>query len=454
MDALSKSAVRALRLFGDDDAARVFTTVGPEQEYFLIDEQYYFERPDLVHHRPHAVRRQAAEGPRARRPLLRLDPRARARVHARGRARAGQARRADQDPPQRGRAGAVRGRADLRELQRRLRPPAADDAGDAERRPPLRARLPAAREAVRRRQRLGQAQQLVDGHRHGLEPARAGRHAAREPAVPVLLRGGHPGGQQAPGAAARVGRQRRPGPPPRAPTRRRRRSSRSSSAPSCEKVFEAIETGAGDAATPQAYLDLGASVLPRAADARRRPQPHLAVRLHRQQVRVPRAGLVSMSLALPNTVLNTIVAEAIDELADELEARAHGGAELEEAVLEVVKRRLRARNKRIVFDGDNYSEEWHAEAEQRGLLEPAHDAGRAAVADRAEQTVEVVRALQRALRARAGVALRGVRRAVRDQDQHRGRDGGVDRPDDAAAGGDPLPRRCSTRPATARASSG
>jgi glutamine synthetase len=47
MDALSKSAIRALRLFGDEDAQRVFTTVGPEQEYFLIDEQYYFERPDL-----------------------------------------------------------------------------------------------------------------------------------------------------------------------------------------------------------------------------------------------------------------------------------------------------------------------------------------------------------------------------------------------------------------------
>ncbi len=29
-------------------AQRVFTTVGPEQEYFLIDEQYYFERPDLI----------------------------------------------------------------------------------------------------------------------------------------------------------------------------------------------------------------------------------------------------------------------------------------------------------------------------------------------------------------------------------------------------------------------
>ena len=48
MDALSRSAIRALRLLGDDQASRVFTTVGPEQEYFLIDEQYYFERPDLI----------------------------------------------------------------------------------------------------------------------------------------------------------------------------------------------------------------------------------------------------------------------------------------------------------------------------------------------------------------------------------------------------------------------
>ena len=42
MDALSGAAIRALRLLGDEEAARVFTTVGPEQEYFLIDEQYYF----------------------------------------------------------------------------------------------------------------------------------------------------------------------------------------------------------------------------------------------------------------------------------------------------------------------------------------------------------------------------------------------------------------------------
>ncbi|HET7510688.1 MAG TPA: glutamine synthetase III, partial [Solirubrobacterales bacterium] len=48
MDALSRSAIKALRLLGDDEAQRVFTTVGPEQEYFLIDEQYFFERPDLI----------------------------------------------------------------------------------------------------------------------------------------------------------------------------------------------------------------------------------------------------------------------------------------------------------------------------------------------------------------------------------------------------------------------
>src|SRR3954471_21836772 len=47
MDALSKSAMKALPLLGIE-AQHVFTTVGPEQEYFLIDEQYYYERPDLI----------------------------------------------------------------------------------------------------------------------------------------------------------------------------------------------------------------------------------------------------------------------------------------------------------------------------------------------------------------------------------------------------------------------
>src|SRR5689334_1185953 len=47
MDALSKQAVRILRLFGSK-ATRVQTTCGPEQEYFLIDREFYFNRPDLI----------------------------------------------------------------------------------------------------------------------------------------------------------------------------------------------------------------------------------------------------------------------------------------------------------------------------------------------------------------------------------------------------------------------
>src|SRR5262249_55199644 len=74
----------------------------------------------------------------------------------------------------------------------------------------------------------------------------------------------------------------------------------------------------------------------------------------------------SMSLALPNTVLNTIVAQSIDQLADRLDSAISGGASREEAVLGVV-REVYSANKRVVFSGDNYSEEWHAEAESRGL---------------------------------------------------------------------------------------
>ena len=48
MDALSKQAIRVLRIFGNNTAKRVLTTVGAEQEYFLIDKRFYLNRPDLV----------------------------------------------------------------------------------------------------------------------------------------------------------------------------------------------------------------------------------------------------------------------------------------------------------------------------------------------------------------------------------------------------------------------
>ncbi len=72
------------------------------------------------------------------------------------------------------------------------------------------------------------------------------------------------------------------------------------------------------------------------------------------------------SPAFPNTVLNTIVAESVDELTDKLKAALKGSTTLEKAVTAVVKDAW-TENKRIVFDGDGYSEAWHKEAEKRGL---------------------------------------------------------------------------------------
>ena len=49
MEALSTQAMRILKLFGNTTAKRVTTTVGPEQEYFLIDKEYYDQRKDLIY---------------------------------------------------------------------------------------------------------------------------------------------------------------------------------------------------------------------------------------------------------------------------------------------------------------------------------------------------------------------------------------------------------------------
>lgn len=49
MEAIDKQAVRVLKLFGNEDVKKVITTVGPEQEYFLIDKELYKKRPDLMY---------------------------------------------------------------------------------------------------------------------------------------------------------------------------------------------------------------------------------------------------------------------------------------------------------------------------------------------------------------------------------------------------------------------
>ncbi len=74
----------------------------------------------------------------------------------------------------------------------------------------------------------------------------------------------------------------------------------------------------------------------------------------------------SASIAMPNTVINTIVAEGIRRLADMIEARIGGGTDREQAALDAI-RETYARARAAHYDGDNYSEQWLAEAGSRGL---------------------------------------------------------------------------------------
>jgi glutamine synthetase len=133
-----------------------------------------------------------------------------------------------------------------------------------------------------------------------------------------------------------------------------------------EKVFGAIERGEAGESTPESFLGLGTPVLPPLpmhGGDRNRTSP-FAFTGNKFEFRALGS---SMSLSLPNTVLNTIVAQAIDDLAEELEDSLKQGQDLEAALRPILQRSYAA-NKRIVFGGDNYSEEWHAEAERRGLL--------------------------------------------------------------------------------------
>ena len=71
----------------------------------------------------------------------------------------------------------------------------------------------------------------------------------------------------------------------------------------------------------------------------------------------------AFSIAGPNFILNTIVAESLRQYAEELEA----GADIKETALEIIRKTV-ANHKRIIFNGNNYSDEWVEEAERRGLL--------------------------------------------------------------------------------------
>lgn len=132
-------------------------------------------------------------------------------------------------------------------------------------------------------------------------------------------------------------------------------------------IFEQIEQ-AGTATTSKngGLLGLGVAALPRIprhAGDRNRTSP-FAFTGNKFEFRALGS---SQSISFPATVLNTIVAEAIDEMVTELERRMADGVELREGLRAVLVEEVRG-FKRIIFNGDGYSDDWVAEAERRGLL--------------------------------------------------------------------------------------
>jgi glutamine synthetase len=132
-------------------------------------------------------------------------------------------------------------------------------------------------------------------------------------------------------------------------------------------IFEQIaEAGAAKSSKEGGILGLGVKVLPnlpKHAGDRNRTSP-FAFTGNKFEFRALGA---SQSISFPATVLNTIVAEAVDELTTKLEARIEAGDDLNEGLRSVLAEVVPG-IRRIIFNGDGYSAAWHEEAERRGLL--------------------------------------------------------------------------------------
>ncbi len=365
MDALSGAAVRALELLGVDDAARVFTTIGCEQEYFLIDEQYYFERPDLI---TTGRTLYGAKPPKGHE----LDD------HYFG------------SIPERILACMLETEMELAKLGVPVKTRHNEVAPNQYEIAP-----------IFENSNVGADHQMLTmqimqnaARRYGLvcllheKPFAgvngSGKHnnwsMGTDTGVNLLDPGDTPHEnlvflffctaviqavnthqQLLRASVANAGQDHRLG---------------ANEAPPAiisiflgaelRRVYEAIESGKAQAAKPGSFLGLGTPVLPPLpmhGGDRNRTSP-FAFTGNKFEFRALGS---SMSPALPNTVLNTIVAESIDDLAGKLKtAMKASGATLEKAVAKVVKESWAA-NKQIAFDGDGYSEAWHAEAQKRGL---------------------------------------------------------------------------------------
>ena len=129
-----------------------------------------------------------------------------------------------------------------------------------------------------------------------------------------------------------------------------------------DAVLSAIETGKSYNSKKRGVLKIGVTVLPtipKDSTDRNRTSP-FAFTGNKFEFRMVGS---SENIACPNFILNTIVAEALSQFADVLE----NAEDFNSALNKLIKDTIIA-HKRILFSGNNYSEEWKEEAKRRGLL--------------------------------------------------------------------------------------
>jgi glutamine synthetase len=131
-------------------------------------------------------------------------------------------------------------------------------------------------------------------------------------------------------------------------------------------LFQQLEKGAAKSTKQGGMMELGASVLPklpRDAGDRNRTSP-FAFTGNKFEFR---AVSSNQNIAMPNVMLNAAMADSLDEIANELEKATAKGEDLKTAVGKLLTRLIKA-HKRIIFNGNNYAAEWTKEASKRGLL--------------------------------------------------------------------------------------
>ena len=126
-------------------------------------------------------------------------------------------------------------------------------------------------------------------------------------------------------------------------------------------ILENIETGGAAEEVKRSYVSMGINTIPalHADNSDRNRTSPFAFTGNKFEFRMPGA---SQSIADCNTVINTVVADVLEEIADRLE----NSSDSREEALNIIADIMRC-HKRIIFNGNNYSDEWAEEARRRGL---------------------------------------------------------------------------------------